>query len=301
MTLSTSSLNRNGYRVMTQGIRLGNFLKNPVMLYDHNRWNTPIGRWEDLRVEGDKLTAVPVFDENDPFAMGIKSKFDNGFLFSASIGFKGLKFSKDLADLLPGQEYETVMESDLLEASIVPIPGNSDATLSFEHHPSAEVPRLSPTHTDMDTKKIALALGLAEGADEAAILGAIERIGSDNRALRAQQVEGLLAIGEANGAVNAENKETWRKLAANDFENAKALLGSPAKHNDPPKPETPKGQTLMGMLNAGVPRGDGKTDDARKDWTFDEWGKKDPGGLLKMKKEQPDRYAQLAAEKYQTA
>ena len=80
--LNTENINRYGFRVLTNGIDLSAFIKNPVMLYNHNRskdenrvQNLPIGKWENIRIEGDKLLADPVFDAYDQFAQTIKSKW----------------------------------------------------------------------------------------------------------------------------------------------------------------------------------------------------------------------------------
>lgn len=50
--LSDETINSYGTRVLTAGIRLENFLKNPIMLWNHTRaWSDkedqilPIGRW----------------------------------------------------------------------------------------------------------------------------------------------------------------------------------------------------------------------------------------------------------------
>lgn len=63
IVLSTSGVNRYGYRVLTSGIQLDRFLKNPVMFFGHSTRQFPIGRWTDVKIEGDVLSGIPVFDE----------------------------------------------------------------------------------------------------------------------------------------------------------------------------------------------------------------------------------------------
>ena len=134
--VSDGSVNRFGFPVVTEGIQLDAFIKNPVMLYMHLRdgdffstapENVPIGRWENLRIENGNLLADAVFDEGDDFAMEIKRKVDDGFLNAASIGIEILAISEDADDMLPGQTRPTVLKSELLEISIVDIPANSNA------------------------------------------------------------------------------------------------------------------------------------------------------------------------------
>lgn len=129
--ISTEAVNSYGTRVLTSGIDLSQYERNPVLLWMHRRsWEPgamPIGRMENLRVEGDKLIGTPVFDKNDPFAQQIESKWENGFLRMASAGLVILETSNDPALVYPGQKRETVTRSILEEVSIVDIGSNDDA------------------------------------------------------------------------------------------------------------------------------------------------------------------------------
>lgn len=76
--LSNEKLNSHGFRVITSGIDLTNFKKNPVMYWLHvypkddgSEKGLPIGFWDDIEVNGTELTGVPVFDDSDEFAMKI--------------------------------------------------------------------------------------------------------------------------------------------------------------------------------------------------------------------------------------
>lgn len=293
MTLSTDRLNRYGYRIKTDGIDLTGFLKNPVMLFGHNTWMMPVGRWDDVKVEGGKLTGVPVFDESDEMGKALKSKFEGGFVFAASIGFKPIETSSQ--DLLPGQTLETVIKCELLEASIVCVPGNADATLSYDANSTLAISPITPISPDMDLKKFALALGLPETATEADCLSAITKLSGQVEQSRKDKVDALMALGLERGIVNDGNRKQWEQLAAADFDSTSALIqqAKPAEADEKKAPPT-----LTGMLSAGAPKGPGKQDDPRANWTFDEWSQKDSAGLLKMKTEDPERYKALAAAKY---
>jgi len=134
--LSDSSVNDYGTRVITSGIALDRFKANPIMLWMHRRDDgcflesdapLPIGRWDNARLEGDNLLADAVFDENDEFALQIRDKVDQKILNAASIGLSIIELSEDPAVMLPGQMRATISKSELVEASIVDIPGNKNA------------------------------------------------------------------------------------------------------------------------------------------------------------------------------
>jgi HK97 family phage prohead protease len=127
IVLTDESLDADSERVLMRGARLARFLKNPVMLYQHNNWGKNIGRWKDVRVEGDRITAEPDFDMEDEFAADIARKYEQGYIKAASIGFKVISRSDDPAVMLPGQWYSTFTEWELLEASIVNVPSNGNA------------------------------------------------------------------------------------------------------------------------------------------------------------------------------
>jgi hypothetical protein len=135
MVINTSGLNCYKGRVLTAGIDLTQFNRNPILLFMHRRafdGTLPIGRVENMRIDGDKLIGTPVFDENDPFAKQIADKWEHGFLRMCSAGLEILETSVDPADLLEGQTRATVTRSRLEEVSIVDIGGNDDA-LQLRH------------------------------------------------------------------------------------------------------------------------------------------------------------------------
>ena len=119
--LSDSSLNRYGYRVLTSGMLLEAFKKNPVMLYMHFRdegspiWGETkaIGHWEDIQLEGDVLSAIPVFDKVDQLSKDIAAKYEAGTYNAASVGIRIIATSANKDLLVPGQTRETVTESEL--------------------------------------------------------------------------------------------------------------------------------------------------------------------------------------------
>ncbi len=101
--LHDESVNTYGFRMLTSGANLEEFKKNPVMLLNHDDYSLPIGRWENIRVEGGKILADAVFDEGDARAAEVKRKVENDFIRMASIGAWPPEEKSDAYDLmLPG-------------------------------------------------------------------------------------------------------------------------------------------------------------------------------------------------------
>lgn len=129
--ISTSGLNCYGGRILTGGIDLEQYRRNPVLLWMHRRSfegdSMPIGRIENLRVEGDRLIGTPVFDLDDDFARRVAGKWEAGFLRMASAGVEILETSEAPEHLIQGQTHPTITRCRLEEVSIVDIGGNDEA------------------------------------------------------------------------------------------------------------------------------------------------------------------------------
>ena len=189
VVISTSRLNSHGTRIITQGIDIAQYEKNPILLWNHHRtrWGErneilPIGNMINLRIEEDRLIGTPVFDETDEFARSIKSKWDGGVLRMCSPGIDVVASSGEPELVLPGQRHETVTKSKLVEISIVDIGANDDAlVLSYKGETlnlqaGNGVNFLPLIKTEKKMKTIALKLGLGENAEEQAILESIGRL-----------------------------------------------------------------------------------------------------------------------------
>jgi HK97 family phage prohead protease len=123
-TISTAGVDRLGDSVSVAGWRLGNFAKNPVVLFAHDSSSLPIGKgrvWTD----GAKLKGAVQFSAN---GAAVEELVKDGVLRATSVGFipGTWELSRDPArkggiNFLEGHE--------LLEFSIVPVPANAEATL----------------------------------------------------------------------------------------------------------------------------------------------------------------------------
>ena len=115
-----SRLNSHGFYLLNAGGRFDRFRENPVMLDNHNM-NGLVGRWDDLRVEGELLVADPVFDDGVALGAERKGQVERGFLRGASPGII------ILAAEWREDEAMYVTEWELMEGSVTPLPSNAGA------------------------------------------------------------------------------------------------------------------------------------------------------------------------------
>jgi hypothetical protein len=300
--LSDESINSYGFRVLTNGIALGDFLKNPIMFYNHDRDALPIGKWEDVKVEDGKLIASPNFDDNDPFAVQIQSKYVQGILNAASMGIDILDVSEEPGLILAGQRRGTIVKSSLFEASIADIPSNKSCiklhfkkeniTLSGQFPEAFLTDNLPLINQPKNMKQIALKLGLPETATEAEIVSAIERNNLKLQGATDAGVKALVAMAERKGFA----KETVEKLAKVDFENTLSLVsGTPDKTGEPEK-QTADQVRLSDVLNELKNQNAGNSQP--RNLTLSEYEKQAPEDLKKIILTDKAKYAALHLAEY---
>jgi hypothetical protein len=185
-----------GFRVLMSGVQLEGFKQNPVMLFMHARAQNgyfggsletdavlPIGKWYDIRIEGERLLAKPEFDDDDDFAQRIQKKVEKGYLNAASVALEPIAVSDEEELKLVGQPGGTVTKSSIGEASIVDMPNCKNALAirnsagkriglaGSDHNEEALTYLNSLIHqnNNMDKKLLAARLGLSETASDAEI------------------------------------------------------------------------------------------------------------------------------------
>ena len=222
----------------------------------------PIGKWENIRIEGVKLMADAVFDEDDDFAVKIKGKVDKGIINMASAGLRIVATSEDKAVLLKGQTRPTIVQSVMREASIVDEGSNKsclrlwdefDDVINFsEGGENHLLPLL--TSNNMDFKEqLRGVLKLHQQASDADMLAAVSagllandvtladkvtELENSNTALKNQlqvykdaeaqaekqkQID-LVAKAVLDRKITGGEKETYLALAEKDYDNTKKLL-----------------------------------------------------------------------------
>ncbi len=166
--VSDETLNSHGFIVITAGINTARFERNPIMLYMHERANGVIGRWENVRKDGNKLIAEAVFDESTELGAKVKQQVENGFLRSASIGIDNMVYEE-----IDG--VKTVTQCDLFEISIVDMPSNENAVKLYAK--GKPITLLSQSYNNREKKagqtlhtRLIDILGLEETATDNAIL-----------------------------------------------------------------------------------------------------------------------------------
>ncbi len=135
--ISDESLNSFSFRILTDGINLVQYNKNPLFLWMHFRPSKgtrdeilPLGIVSDLKIENNAITGVPEFDDTDEFAMRLYSKFEAGIIRMCSPGLHPVEFSRDKKLMLPNQTLPTLTKSILKEVSLADI-GSNDNALAY--------------------------------------------------------------------------------------------------------------------------------------------------------------------------
>lgn len=176
IVISTQAKNKVGFRTRTAGINLEGFTKNPLLLWMHKRPKgeskdevLPLGYWDDVQLNGEELSGIPVFDDKDAFAMQIYNKVENGTIKMASAGLEVGEFKEDDK----GEVW--LWNSTLFEASLCDIGSNPEAMAVSLYNENHELVTLSEVYTKTTntntTMKILLTalqanlLNLAEGAE----------------------------------------------------------------------------------------------------------------------------------------
>lgn len=201
--ITNERLNSYGTRVLTSGMDLSQYERNPVLLYMHERGQV-IGYVKDLKVEGDEVTGELMFDEATELSVRCKKQWEFGSLKMVSAGLEIIELSDDKEYLVEGQTRPTVTKSKLIEVSLVDIGANDDAIVLIKDGQRLEMgmggesplPMLNQhknQEEDMDKKEIALLLGLQADASDEAIKAKINELktAADERAELAKENDEL--------------------------------------------------------------------------------------------------------------
>lgn len=126
--ISTAAPDRAGDVLMPNGLRNADeFLRNPVVLWAHQRTLPPIGTCERLTIEPDRVIAETKFSPSSAFAQDVFNLYAEGVLRGWSVGFMPTKAVP--MPVTRGRRPGGVCypEWDLLEYSAVPVPENPQA------------------------------------------------------------------------------------------------------------------------------------------------------------------------------
>lgn len=251
--LTNDSLNSYGYRVLTSGIDLSLYEKNPVLLYMHRR-GLVIGRMTDIKVTDGEITGIPEFDEATDLSKQCKEQWEKGSLRMVSIGFDVLEVSTDKELLLDGQTRPTVTKSRIFEVSIVDIGANGDAIVLRKDGelitlgdggdcPLHLLSNNTNNNPQMELKTLALELGLPETADEATVNAKLaelkaskeehDKIVQENEQLKLAQITTAVDAAIAEKKIPADKKQHFldigKKLGIEDLNATLASMSPQVK------------------------------------------------------------------------
>ncbi|AMA48983.1 hypothetical protein [Flavobacterium covae] len=314
--INTENVNEYYYRVLTAGIDFEQYMRNPVVLFMHereydkdddNKGSAVIGRCVKLWTRGTELIATIEFDMADEFAAKIAGKVERGFIRMASM-FADVKSTSSEPELiLPGQIFETVTTCKLVEISVVEIGGNDDALkLSKKHMEQVKLKKInSENNSDMShLKTIALALGLSAETPEETVLKEVQslRLAKETAEQKAaglevqlkgiQTAEATALVDKAVtlGLIPEALKDSSLKSFEFDHAGQKAILSKliEEKEADGSQSETHQAvrEVVLGKKGNQAPAVE----------TFDYLQKHDPVKLGKIRSENPAQYAQLAKD-----
>lgn len=311
--INTENVNEYKYRILTDGIDYTQYLRNPVVLYLHerdsfkNKGGEVIGRCSKLFVEDKKLIATIEFDEKDEFSKRIADKVAGGFIRMASMYADVIAASSEPELIKEGQLYETVTKCKLVEISIVPIGGNDDALKLSKKGGEVKLNKLNVKKEDMsELKTIALALGKPADTSESDLLGAIAQVKLDasNSKAKVEELEAeiktirlsgatvLVDKAVALGLIPATLKDSQVKAFEGDYDGQTAILTKLIGEK-----ETANGQGGdQSKLKEVILAGKTTTTIGDTEETFDYLQKHNTVKLAKIRDEQPEQYAKLAKD-----
>lgn len=107
-----------------KGWELGNFKRNPVILWAHDADQPPVGKSVSTFVKDDQLIGVVQFAPTD-FAQEVKSLYKGGFMNAVSVGFQPLEWDFSTRSDW-GLDFK---RQELHETSAVPVPAHPGALL----------------------------------------------------------------------------------------------------------------------------------------------------------------------------
>jgi len=135
--ISTGSIDRDMEVLTPSGVNLDQYLKNPVVLWAHNHYDTPIAKALWIKKGNKRISAKMKFPDEGQSekADEIYQLFKGGFLNAFSVGFNPTAWHSPTPDDIRKKpewaEVRRVYDKwELLEFSAVAVPANADALVT---------------------------------------------------------------------------------------------------------------------------------------------------------------------------
>lgn len=298
--ITNERLNSYGTRILTAGMDVSQYERNPVLLYMHERGQV-IGYVKDLKVEGDEVTGELMFDEASELSVRCKKQWEFGSLKMVSVGIDVLELSEDKQHLVEGQTSPTITRSKLFEVSVVDIGANDDAIVlmrdgkRLEMGKDGESPLPKLNHNkkqdkDMNKEEIALLLGLPADASEESIKAKVaelkaaaaerETLAKENDALQLSRIETAVEGAISEKKITAEKKAHFIELGK------KVGIESLSATFDAMSPQVKLSDVVGHQGGAPVDKTWQKLSDVPSD------------KILELRKSQPEEYKRLFKAEY---
>lgn len=303
--VNDASKNCYGCRVSTEGIDTDQFLKNPIMLYDHDSYKRlPIGTWKNLTKDGVLMFAEPVFDEDDEFAMKIAKKVDKDIIRMASISVEPIEWEEVADGSLE------VTKSILREISITPFGGNKNAFKLYDKQgniielsDAKSFLNLSNNKSSKEMSKenshqlLCVAMNLSDNTTANELVAKVLELNQKVQGFEAEKAqwqqekqslidkieladkESLISKAIEEKRITLAQKDSFINLSMTDLKN---VLGA-----------IPKAVDL-----SNIPSGGQAALSGRENWTFNDYSKKDPEGLAQMKLNDSAAYSDLFEKQF---
>lgn len=228
--ISTSALNAYGTRILTEGLDIEQYKKNPIVLYMHRRGSRediPIGIMENIRVDGDKIFGTPKIDKDTEEEKVIAAKWERGTLRMLSAGIDIIECSDDPQYLVQGQTRPTIIRSRLFEVSIVDVGANDNALQVRLYNDGKQLtlakdedndllpllkPDDKPQNTTFQMNEILMALGLSPTATEADATAAIKALQTQNETLTLARITDAVTAAREKGLITEAQEPKMLEL-----------------------------------------------------------------------------------------
>ncbi len=251
---STDALDSHG-DIVEQDWDLKRYKKNPVILWNHNRFESsgwsmggavrpedllPIGRAENVRVEDGKLIAKIIFAsaEAHPLAERVFQLFREKVLRAVSVGFRPGKVTEELKN---GRKVFRLSECELREISAVPIGSNAEAvakSIDFElEHLAAMVTKEAQGAKEIENmstpeeQKALEAEKVARGILEKEAEGLRDKVKTLEAELSAEKSLVAKLEGERDAAVKSLG-ETREKLSKGELDARQGRKFAPSEREE---------------------------------------------------------------------
>jgi hypothetical protein len=297
--------NSHGFGVLTSGISLDRYKKNPIVLLNHDI-ASPIGIAESLQFTGEEASVVVVIDDTDDAFLQKTARDINKNLL------KGLSLciEPDMSSVKTGVEgfppdLPVITRSILMELSVTPLPANENC-LRFTHNGSnfsakdVLLKLSSHLNTPKTMNRLLLSvipvLGLKAGSTEDDAIASLAKLSADmeeltslrkakadwekkETELKLSAVNQLVDEAVGKGKILRTQREDFVTLGLGDFETTKRTLDA-----------LPARKSMAEQTDEGQPA---DSADKHEGKTFKQLMRESPETLTRLKANNPGKYKEL--------